>query len=85
MTIVFLPLIIVACLLGSVSTAYLVARLFRGIDIRQCDSDSTRISNIWHSTFKWTTIPVIPLDLGRGTLMVFIAQQRELDISEFHK
>jgi len=85
MTLVFWSTIIVTYLLGSISTTQLVARLSQEIDTRQYNSGSTSVSNLWHSISKWKTIPVIPLDLGKGMLMAFIAQQIGLDILELHK
>jgi len=70
----FVPLIIGAYLLGSVPTAYLVARRVRGIDIRQYGTGNVGISNLWGMTSRRLAISVILFDLGKGAAMVWAAQ-----------
>jgi len=74
MVIGFILLILGAYLLGSMPAAYLMARWFRGIDLRQYGSGSIGVSNLWQSTSKWIAMPVIFFDLGKGVLVVWTAQ-----------
>ena len=60
--------------MGSVPTAYLVAKWSRGIDIRQYGSGNIGASNILRSTSKWLAIPVTVFDIGKGTLAVWVVQ-----------
>jgi len=71
-----------AYLLGSVPAAYLAARWFRGIDIRQFGTGNVGASNLLSLTSKRIAIPVIIFDLGKGALMVWVAQLLGLDITQ---
>ena len=71
-----------AYLLGAVPAAYLVARLSRGIDLRRHGSGSIGASNLWQSTSRWIAMPIIPYDLGKGMLVVWIAQLVGLDVTQ---
>lgn len=71
-----------AYLLGAVPAAYLVARLSRGIDLRRYGSGSIGASNLWQSTSRWIAMPIIPYDLGKGMLAVWIAQLVGLDVTQ---
>ena len=73
-------LIIAAYLLGSIPTAYLVAKWSRGIDIRQYGSGNIGSTNLVSSTSKLVATPVIIFDLGKGALMVGIAHLLGLGI-----
>lgn len=82
MTVEFGLLIVGAYLLGSVPTAYLVAKWSRGIDIRQYGSGNIGASNIFRSTSKWLAIPVTIFDIGKGVLAVWVAQLLGLGVME---
>jgi glycerol-3-phosphate acyltransferase PlsY len=73
MAIVLGLLVVGAYLVGSVPSAYLVARLSRGIDLRRYGSGSIGASNLWKSTNKYLALPVILFDLGKGVIMVWVA------------
>lgn len=70
----FISLAIGAYLLGSVPSAYLVARWRRGIDIRQHGSGNVGAANVMASVSKWWSIPVTLFDIGKGALTVWVAQ-----------
>lgn len=78
----FVLLLIGAYLLGSVPAAYLAARWCRGTDIRQFGTGNVGASNLLRSTSKRIAIPVIIFDLGKGALMVWIAQGIGLGIAQ---
>ncbi|MBA7652527.1 Glycerol-3-phosphate acyltransferase [subsurface metagenome] len=82
MAIEFGLLIVGAYLLGSVPTAYLVGKWFRGIDIRQYGSGNVGVTNLLRLTSKRLGIPVIIFDLGKGAVMVWAAQFVGLSISQ---
>ena len=71
-----------AYLLGSVPAAYLAARWSQGIDIRQCGDGNVGSTNLMRLTSKRIAIPVVIFDLGKGALMVWIAQLVGLDIPQ---
>jgi len=63
-----------AYLMGSVPAAFMLAKWFYGIDIRQHGTGKTGASNVYRTTSKWLAIPVALFDIGKGALMVWIAQ-----------
>ncbi len=82
MAVEFGLLILGAYLLGSVPAAYLAARWFRGIDIRQYGDGNVGATNLMRLTSKRIAIPVVIFDLGKGALMVWIAHLLGLDIPQ---
>ena len=82
MSLGFALLIIGAYLLGAVPAAYLVARWRRGIDIRKYGSGNVGASNILRTVSKRWSIPVALFDIGKGVLMVWIAQLIGLGAAE---
>ena len=74
MLVEFIPLIIGAYLLGSMPSAYLVAKWRRGIDIRQYGSGNVGAANVLAVVSKRWSIAVTIFDVGKGALMVWIAQ-----------
>lgn len=82
MAIKFGLLIVGAYLLGSVPAAYLASKWFRGVDIRQFGTGNVGASNLLKLTSKRIAIPVIIFDLGKGALIVSVAQLLGLDITQ---
>ena len=70
----FILLILGSYLLGSVPAAYLIARWTRGIDIREYGSGNVGASNVLAVVSKRWAIPVTVFDLGKGMVMVWLAQ-----------
>lgn len=69
-----------AYLLGSIPTAYIIARWTRGIDIRQYGSGNVGASNVSAVVSRWWTIPVTIFDLGKGMLVVYLAKLAGLEV-----
>lgn len=82
MTIEFILLILGAYLLSSVPAAYLLARLSRGIDLRQYGTGQVGAGNLWRMTSWRLGLPVGIFDLGKGAVMVWVAQLVGLGIAE---
>ena len=82
MAIEFVLLILGAYLLGSVPAAYIAGRLSQGIDIRQYGSGNVGATNLLKFTSKRVAIPVIIFDLGKGAMMVWVAQLVGLGIAQ---
>jgi len=82
MSIEFVLLIIAAYLLGSVPTAYLVAKWSRRIDIRQYGSGNVGASNVLAVVSKRWAIPVTIFDIGKGALIVWTAQLLGLEVAQ---
>lgn len=81
-TVFFILLVIGGYIMGSIPTAYLVARWKRGIDIRQYGSGNVGASNVLASVSKLWSIPVFIIDLTKGMLMIWIARLVGLDIAQ---
>jgi len=82
MAVAFILLLVSAYLVGSVPTAYIVARWRRGIDIRQYGSGNVGASNLLRASGKGLAIVVIIVDLGKGILMVWAAQAAGLAFAQ---
>lgn len=65
-----------AYLVGSVPTAYLIARLVKGIDIRQYGSGQVGGTNLAHAAGKWWLLPLALFEiLVKGASPVLIGEQ----------
>ena len=73
MVIQFITLILAAYLVGSIPTAYLVAKWRRGIDIRQYGSGNVGASNVMAVVSKRWSVAVSIFDIGKGAIMVWLA------------
>jgi glycerol-3-phosphate acyltransferase PlsY len=76
----FVLLVIGAYLLGSVPTAYLVAKWRRGIDIRRFGSGNVGAANIVAAGSRWSSIIVIVFDLAKGFAPVYVARLINLEL-----
>lgn len=64
--------IIVSYLVGSIPTAYLVGRSFKGIDIRKIGSRNMGAMNAFYTVGFWPGMLVLISDIGKGMLALFI-------------
>lgn len=69
---VSIPLIVGAYLLGSVPSAYLLARWRRGIDPRTVGSGNVGASNLRLTMGLWAAITVGVIDIAKGALPVWL-------------
>ena len=74
-------LILGAYLLGSVPVSYLMAKLHRGIDLRQSGTGQTGAGNLWRMTSWKIGLPVALFDFAKGLVMVWAAKVVGLDIA----
>ncbi|MFH1031009.1 MAG: glycerol-3-phosphate acyltransferase [Chloroflexota bacterium] len=81
MAVRFVLLLIGAYLLGAVPVAYIAARLYKGIDIRQYGSGNVGATNVIKSTNVWIGTLVIILDLVKGVAMVWVAKLLDMGIA----
>jgi len=75
-----IPSIIIGYLLGSIPTAYIVARLRKGIDIRTVGSGNMGAANVMREIGTREGIFVGLIDIAKGAVAILIAQT--LNISE---
>jgi glycerol-3-phosphate acyltransferase PlsY len=69
-----------AYLLGSVPTAYLVARWRRGIDIRRFGSGNIGVSNVLASGSRGTALIVVAFDLLKAAAPVYLARAMNVPV-----
>ncbi|MFH0942187.1 MAG: glycerol-3-phosphate acyltransferase [Chloroflexota bacterium] len=83
MSISFFALTALAYLVGSITPAYIAARLARGVDLRKFGTQNTGISNLWHATGKRLAIlvPVILFDLAKSWPLLWAAKVLGLGFS----
>ncbi len=79
---IWFALMLAAYLLGSVPAAYIVARLVRGMDIRQHGTGQVGAGNLWRMTSWKLGLPAGAFDLGKGILMVWVAQVLGLSVAQ---
>ncbi len=79
---VWIGLIIVAYVLGSLPMSYLVARWFRGLDLREYGTGQVGGGNLWRMTSWRLGLPVGAFDFGKGILMVWIAEMVGLSVAQ---
>lgn len=76
----FMLLLLGSYLLGSIPTAYIVARWTRGIDIRRYGSGNVGASNVSAVVSRRWTIPVTIFDLGKGMLVIYLSKLAGLEM-----
>jgi glycerol-3-phosphate acyltransferase PlsY len=65
--------LLVAYIIGSFPTAYIVARLRRGFDIREVGSRNLGAMNVFYKVGFWWGMLVLLVDIGKGVLGVAVA------------
>lgn len=72
-----LLIVLAAYLIGSIPFGYLLARLWKGIDIRQHGSGNIGATNVWRTLGKGPGLVVLLLDFLKGATAVMLAKQLE--------
>ncbi|MEM6255258.1 MAG: glycerol-3-phosphate 1-O-acyltransferase PlsY [Cyanobacteria bacterium P01_D01_bin.156] len=67
-------LLILAYLLGSLPTGFAIAKVFKGIDIREHGSGNTGATNVFRVVGKQAGITVLVIDLLKGLIAVVVAR-----------
>jgi len=79
---IWFALILAAYLLGSVPVAYLAAKLICGIDVRQYGTGQVGGGNLWRMISWKLGLPVVVFDVGKGVVIVWVAQLLELSVAQ---
>lgn len=66
--------VIIGYLLGSFPAAYIIAKLIKGIDIRDVGVRNMGGANVIREVGKWAGALTLIFDIGKGALSVYIAQ-----------
>jgi acyl phosphate:glycerol-3-phosphate acyltransferase len=72
--------ILLAYLIGSLPSAFIVAKLRRGVDIRQVGSRNMGAMNVFYKVGFWWGMVVLALDVGKGALGVAVAKWLGADL-----
>jgi glycerol-3-phosphate acyltransferase PlsY len=70
----FLLVIIASYLIGSIPVSYLVARCWKGIDIRNYGSGNVGTTNVWRNAGPAAGVLAWAGDLGKGVLTILLAK-----------
>ena len=76
---IIIATLIIAYLLGSIPTAYIVARVRRGIDIRNVDVGNVGAGATFRQIGFLEGLIVLIVDIGKGAAAILIAQALGLD------
>jgi glycerol-3-phosphate acyltransferase PlsY len=71
-------IVLLGYFVGSIPTAYIAGRLFKGRDIRQMGDGNMGARNAFFQLGAKTGISIFFLDAGKGALVIFIAQAASL-------
>jgi glycerol-3-phosphate acyltransferase PlsY len=66
--------IISGYILGSIPSAYLVARFRKGIDIREVGSKNMGTMNVYYQVGMWEAALVLLADVGKGIVAILLAR-----------
>jgi len=69
----FIIALLAAYLIGSFPTAYIVARLRKGVDIRDVGSRNLGAMNVFYKVGFWWGMLVLAIDIGKGVAGVAVA------------
>ena len=72
--------LVIGYLLGSIPFAYIIARLKKGIDIRQKGSGNIGALAVWREVNPGFGIIALASDVGKGVLAVYVARWLGLDL-----
>jgi glycerol-3-phosphate acyltransferase PlsY len=72
--------IVIGYILGSIPFAYIIARLKKGIDIRQAGSGNVGALNVYREAGPAFGLAVLAADLAKGVLAVYVARWLGLDL-----
>ena len=77
--ITILVIIILSYLLGSIPSAVIISKAFKGIDIRDYGSKSAGFTNVYRVLGTFPAIIVLILDIGKGMAAVLFLTQISFD------
>ena len=79
----FALVLIGSYVIGSLSSAYLLARLVAGVDLRRFGTGNIGMSNMWEATHRKALMPIVVLwDTGKGWFTVWLAVLAGLDLAQ---
>ena len=77
-----IAIVIVCYIIGSIPTAYLMGRIRKGVDIREVGSRNMGAMNVFYSVGFAEGFLVLAVDIGKGTLAVYIASLLAMSLNQ---
>ena len=72
--------ILAAYLIGSIPTAYLAGKLYRGVDIRHVGTGTAGGSNVWQTVSRPVSVAVAFADACKGFVVIIVSRLLHLDL-----
>lgn len=66
--------LVCAYIIGSFPSAYIIARLRKGVDIREVGSHNLGAMNVFYKVGFWDGMVVLMADIGKGAIGVLVAE-----------
>ena len=73
--------LIIAYIVGSFPSAYIVTRLRKGVDIREVGSRNLGAMNVFYKVGFWDGMAVLLADIGKGALGVWVAEALGVNVA----
>jgi len=70
---------VLAYLLGSLPSAYVIARMVKGVDVRRVGDGNVGARNTFRQIGRWAGVAVGAIDIAKGSMAVLIAKRAGLD------
>jgi glycerol-3-phosphate acyltransferase PlsY len=72
--------VVLAYLVGSIPTAYLLSQLLRGVDIRRVGDGNIGALNTYRHISRWAGVLVALLDMAKGSTVALLAKHAGLPV-----
>lgn len=70
----YILIFLVSYLIGAFPTAYILAKLVKGVDIRTLGSGNMGATNVWRNIGKTSAIITLIIDIFKGWIVIYIAK-----------
>lgn len=75
MSLMTLPAVVISYLIGSIPFGFLLAKVLKGIDIREHGSGNIGATNVWRTLGPVPGLAVLLLDMAKGVAAVLLGRQ----------
>jgi acyl phosphate:glycerol-3-phosphate acyltransferase len=82
MMVKFILMLAAGYLVGSITAAYFLVKIFKGVDIRKVGTGTVGSSNVAHTTSKGLAVPIALFDMAKGMLVFWLAGLIGLSVAQ---